>query len=149
LPGNVEIVYGGSPVRNAFKVMGDAANAGSQDTYIIYSDPDDADRFNDQLLEKYASGLNVIRRPIERTSTVDISGTKMRGFLASGDKESFLKYLPPSLNGDAVWDTLLSMQPQLKAPKGSGKHAAATKAPAKPLKGEALLRSYIRNVLLG
>ncbi len=140
LPSNVTVTYGGSPVGNAFKLMGDASKAGSQDTYVVYSDPDDAGRFDDQTLAKYAKDLNVVRRPVERTSTVNISGTKMRQFLATGDKRSFVKYLPKGIDGNAVWDTLQSMKPDA-APK--------KKVAKRSVKGEALLRSFIRSILRG
>lgn len=142
LPSNVTVTYGGSPVGNAFKEMGDASEAGSQDTYVVYSDPDDAGRFDDATLAKYTKNLKVVRRPVERTSTVDISGTKMRSFLSSGDKKSFIKYLPKGVDGNVVWDTLQSMKPQ----PVTKKKAVAKK---KPVKSEALLRSFIRTVLRG
>lgn len=140
LPGNVKVTYGGSPVGNAFVVLGKANETGSQDEYVIYSDPDDASRFDDKSLQKYAANLKVTRRPIERTSTVNISGTQMREFLKTGDKKSFLKYLPKGIDGNVVWDTLLSMKPKPKAP-------TAKKVTKKPVKAEALLRGYVRGVL--
>lgn len=148
LPGNVRVEYGGSPVLKAFQDIGKASEANSKDTYLVYSDPEDAAaNFSDDKLQKYAANLfaagRVKTRPVERTSTVDVSGTKMRGFLASGDKKSFLKYLPKGIDGNAVWDTLLSMKPEPKV-KG-GKKPAAKKA----VKGEALLRGFIRGVLRG
>lgn len=165
LPGNVKVTYGGSPVGFSYKDIGEADKAGSQDTFLIYSDPEDAStNFPDANLQKYAPNMfasgRIKTRPVERTSTVDVSGTKMRGFLASGDKKSFLKYLPPGLDGEAVWQTLTTMKPE---PKDKGKKgtekpaaakAAATKAPAKkgakkPVRGEALLRGFVRTVLGG
>lgn len=141
LPSNVDVTYGGSPVGNAFKVMGDANEAGSRDTYVVYSDPDDAGRFDDKTLARYASNLKVVRRPVERTSTVNISGTKMRAFLAAGDKKSFIKYLPKGIDGNAVWHTLETMKP--------GPAPVKSKAKKKPVKAEGLLRSFIRSVLNG
>lgn len=155
LPGNVQVTYGGSPVLNAFKDLGQASERNSHDTYRLYSDPEDvAANFPDDRLAKYAPNLfnagRVGRRPVERTSTVDVSGTKMRGFMTSGDKESFMRYLPKGLDGEAVWDTLRSMRPQPKV-KPPPKKAKEPKQPAKkgkkPVKGEALLRRYVRSVL--
>lgn len=141
LPSNVTVTYGGSPVGNAFKLMGAASEAGSDDTYVVYSDPDDAGRFDDQTLAKYTKNLNVVRRPVERTSTINISGTKMRQFLADDDKKSFVKYLPKGIDGNFVWDTLRKMRPD-----SSPKKKVAKK---RSLKGEALLRSFIRSILRG
>lgn len=140
LPGNVKITYGGSPVGNAFVALGKANEAGSTDEYVIYSDPDDAGRFDDKSLQKYAANIKVTRRPIERTSTVNISGTKMREFLKTGDKKSFMKYLPKGIDGNFVWTTLTTMKPQPKVP-------AVKKTAKKPTKVETLLRGYVRGVL--
>ncbi len=131
LPENVEVTYGGSPVGNAYAVMGKASEEGSQDTYVVYSDVGDEGRFDDRSLRKYVPNLNVIRRGVPRSSTVDISGTKMRDFLTLGDKESFLEYLPPSLDGNRVWDLLFRTMPQ-----------------SSPLRvrSEALLRGCIRMI---
>lgn len=151
LPGNVKVTYGGSPIGYSYKEIGEADETGSQDTFLIYSDTEDAStNFSDTNLKKYAPNMfasgRVMTRPVERTSTVDVSGTKMRGFLAGGDKKSFLKYLPRGLDGNKVWDTLLSMKPDGTA---KGKKAANKTPVKKSVKGEALLRSYIRNVLCG
>lgn len=148
LPGNVQVTYGGSPVLNAFKDIGKASEENSPDTYQIYSDPEDASaNFGEDKLAKYAANLynagRVKTRPVERTSTVNVSGTKMREFLKTGDKKSFLKFMPKGLDGNYVWDTLLAAKPQPKAKPA--KKPAAKKA----VKGEALLRSYVRNVLKG
>ncbi len=146
LPNNVKVTYGGSPVGNVYNDIGEADKAGSQNTYQIYSDPEDAaTNFPEANLKKYAPNMFLARRvktrPVERTSTVNISGTKMRSFLTTGDQKSFLKYMPKGLDGNAIWDTLLAMKPQPKV--------KATKKPVakKPVKGEALLRGFVRGVL--
>lgn len=124
LPGNVSITYtsGGSPVRYVYETIGKANEEGSEDTYVIYSDPVDIEHnYPERNLEKYAGDLyakgRIILEPIQRTETVDVSGTKMRAWLASGDKESFVSHLPPGIDGDAVWDTLSkpATQPTPKA----------------------------------
>lgn len=144
LPDNVQVTYGGVPVLNAFKDIGKASEENSTDTYKIYSDPvDAAANFGEDKLAKYASNLykagRIKTRPVERTSTVDISGTKMREFLKTGDKKSFLKFLPKDLNGDYVWDTLKAAQPQPKVKGGKGGKKA--------IKGEALLRQFVNLVV--
>lgn len=149
LPDNVKVTYGGSPVANAYKLIGEASKAGSKDTFRIYSDPEDAiTNFPDENFMKYCGELfaagRVMRRPVERTSTVDISGTKMRAFLDAGDKKSFMRYMPSDIDGGKVWDTLVSMKPAPKAPKGP---KMPLKKPTKPVKGESLLRSLVRLLL--
>lgn len=121
LPSNVNVTYGGSPIGNAWVELGEASLVESQDVYNVYSDPDDAEsNFPDNMLQKYAPNLfnngRVKRRPVERLSTVDISGTKMREFLVNNDKESFLKYVPRALDGNAVWNAYHSMMLVAKKP---------------------------------
>jgi ATP sulfurylase len=116
LPKNVAVTYGGSPVGNAYKDFGDADQLGSQDTFVLYSDPNDAaTNFPDTSLQKYAPKMFVDgrlkKRPVKRTSIVNISGTKMREFLASGNKRSFLKYMPKEIDGNVVWNTLVAASP--------------------------------------
>jgi hypothetical protein len=144
LPDNVNVTYGGAPVANAYALLGKASEEGSNDEFFIYSDPDDAARFNDESLQRYAPNVIVHRKPVERTSTVDVSGTKMRAFLASGDKESFLRFMPKEIDGEQVWETLLSMPPEAKVPK-----KRASKKSKETLTGEGLLRRYVNMLVSG
>jgi len=109
LPDNVAVVYGGSPVGKVFELLGHANDDSSRDIFSIYSDPSDANRFD--TLPKYAGTLvangQIKTRAIERSSTVDVSGTQMRHWLANGDKAQFVKNLPNSIDGEAVWALLL------------------------------------------
>lgn len=136
LPSNVEIVYGGSPVGNAFKVMGDADQAGSVDTYTIYSDTEDANRFD--ALHKYAGNMvangQIKLRAVERPSTVNVSGTQMRQWLASGDQSNFIAHLPRGIDGEAVWSLLKSSTPTKQIPKKNKKTPAS----------EGLVREFVR-----
>lgn len=111
LPSNVKVTYGGSPIGNIWKELGSANENKSQDDYVIYSDPIDiGTNFKDNLLEKYCGDLygrgNVRLRPVDRSSTVEVSGTRMREFLAKGDKENFSKFLPKGIDAELVWNTL-------------------------------------------
>jgi hypothetical protein len=111
LPGNVVITYGGSPITNAWKDIGQASEIESMDTYVIYSDPDDlSQNFPNDRLEKYASWLfhagQVTLRPVKRTETVNVSGTEMRLYLASNEKDNFVRKLPRNINSDIYWAAL-------------------------------------------
>lgn len=131
LPANVKVTYGGSPIANVWKELGAANDAATGDDYVIYSDPVDVtDNFPVRNLEKYCGELYssgyVRLRPVDRASTVEISGTKMREMLASGDKAGFVKHLPEGIDSDLVWDTLqksirsLPQKPAKKATKTEG-----------------------------
>jgi ATP sulfurylase len=108
LPPNVKVTYGGSPVGNIWKELGEANESKSDDVFQIYSDPDDiVANFPNVRIAKYAGDLlnrgKVIQRPVQRTETVDVSGTELRGYLAANDKRSFLKKLPKGVDGEAYW----------------------------------------------
>jgi ATP sulfurylase len=111
LPDNVDVIYGGSPVANVYKEIGEAEQESSTDTYRIYSDPTDVQaNYPDKNLVKYTPHMfaagNVIKRPVSRTSTVNVSGGMMRQFLRNGEKNKFIDLLPPNVNGEKVWQVL-------------------------------------------
>jgi hypothetical protein len=111
LPRNVKVTYGGSPISNVWKELGAANEVRSGNDYVIYSDPVDlTSNFEERLLNKYCGELyasgHIRLRPVDRSSTVEVSGTRMREFLAKGDKENFTKFLPKGVNADLVWGTL-------------------------------------------
>lgn len=137
LPSNVVIEYGGQPVRKAYEDIAKASNSNSKDEYAIYSDEKDSViNFPESNFKKYAPNCIVKNRPVQRTSTIDISGTKMREFLSNNDKNSFIKYLPKGSNGDKIWKILTTMKPVIKQKKTT-----------KQLKTESLLKLFVKNVL--
>ncbi len=149
LPPNVVVTYGGSPVANVWKAIDKANKEGSHDVYVIYSDTEDAaNNFPETILKKYGSELygkgQLEVRPVKRTETVDISGTKVRQALASGDKATFMKGLPNSLQSDEVWDMLYHTA---KNPPAAAKKTVGKKKP-KP-QAESVLRQLVRMMLRG
>lgn len=119
LPDNVEVEYGGSPVRKVYEQLGSESErlaSGDDDvaTYTVYSDPADLDaNFPVRSMERYApaaweAGI-VDRRAVGRGTTVDVSGTKMRQMLSQGDEEGFTRMLPDALDDEAhaaIWRLL-------------------------------------------
>lgn len=149
MPGNVEVIYGGSPVGNVIKELGAASEAKSKDTFVLYADPDDmAVNFPQASLVKYASHLaakgQIEQRPVKRTETVNVSGTKMREYLSSGDKASFTKNLPKGINVNNVWNILYSTA---KAPPVVKTTSKAKTSVKKPVKQESLLRTFVEEAL--
>lgn len=137
LPANVKVTYGGSPIGNVWKELGAANESRSEDDFVIYSDPVDiTQNFKDNLLEKYCGDLyargNVRLRPVDRQSTVEVSGTRMREFLAAGDKENFIKFLPKGIDADLVWDTLWKSAHSLPVEKPAAQKPAAGSSAKKP-----------------
>lgn len=105
MPSNVEVIFHFQPIKGILDILIEANNnlaasgSESNNTYIIYSDPEDlAGNFSDKVQQKYFPGLlknhQVIFKPVERTSGVNISGTQMRNYLATGNVRAFIKGLP-------------------------------------------------------
>lgn len=136
IPSNVTVEYGGTPVQKVYQVLGDADAAGSSDTFTVYSDPEDtAANFPMRSREKYFPGLYAAGQVVFAAEedpgrftrgggTPDVSGTKMRAAIESGDVETFRRGMPPGVDAEAVLDILRS-----------------------PSLGEALLRAYVRSIL--
>lgn len=104
LPGNVlPPVYTKttSSVTEMLRFLEKQESEGTDDTFVIYSDAEDANRFPPSKLARlmptmYAAG-QIRLRGIDRHETVNVSGTKMRQFLSSGDAASFSQFLPSAL----------------------------------------------------
>lgn len=122
LPKNIKVKFVDSPVRSAMHELGWFEQSLTQDeanvpTINLYSDKEDVDtNFKNEDLQKYPALLkaNKINKiGVERTSTVNISGTKMREFLSSGDKKSFINNLPPvgASEKEEIWNILYSRKP--------------------------------------
>ena len=122
LPKNVKVKIADSPVRAVSHELGWFEQSATQDkaevpTVKIYSDQKDAeDNFSSQELSKYST-LNKLGKihvvGVDRNTTVNVSGTKMREFLLNKDKENFIKFLPPISNQhkEQIWNTLIQNAP--------------------------------------
>ena len=119
MPGNVEIEYGGSPVRKVYDALGVAdKDPTNEDTLVVYSDPTDtAQNYPEENLEKYcptlrSSGQCVLaaeENPGAFTrgeGTPNISGTKVRTMLETGDFEGFAAAMPQGVNAQNIFDIL-------------------------------------------
>ena len=123
LPKNVKVRFVDSPVRAVLHELSwfeQSATKDSEDvpTVKLYSDVSDVDaNFPDADLGKFPtlkSTDKIQKVGVERSSTVNISGTKMREFLQSGDMASFIKNLPPIPQNQKkeIWTTLMKNVPQ-------------------------------------
>lgn len=119
IPASVTVQYVDSPISAIYEQLGhenERLLTGDEDvaTYTIYSDPHDlATRFNEKYMTKYVGELYHSGRvklvPISREDNIDISGTKMRRFIATGDEDAFKMYLPDPLSDtdrDEIWNML-------------------------------------------
>lgn len=82
--------------------------------FVIYSDDEDArSKYSlsklSEMLRDPAAAEKLHQRPVPRSETVQISGTRMREFLVSGDLESFNNFVPQTLSKelkDKYWQIL-------------------------------------------
>lgn len=147
LPPNIFVEYGGSPVGKVYAYLAKSNEDLSPHSYFIYSDDVDVEiNFPNSQLTKYAP-LDIQKRGISRSSTVQISGTSMRLFLQNGDVDNFAKLLPQNIQAHAseIID-ILRDENLLKTTKKS--ILKTTKTNKKTNKVESLLRRYIRNIIL-
>ena len=99
LPSNVSIEYVNIPVQNVYAELEEAESVSDIETkFAIYSDEEDILKYTDTSLSKAAPELfkrgMIAHRSVSRSETVNISGTKMREFIANGDRKNFKKFLP-------------------------------------------------------
>jgi hypothetical protein len=82
--------------------------------FVFYSDDEDArgkyavEKMSDYIRDPVAFS-KFQQRPVARSETVQISGTRMRQFLAADDKQSFDSYVPQTLSQelkDKYWSIL-------------------------------------------
>lgn len=163
MPDNVEVEYVQVPVSAVYKELEVAEAGQSGDTFVIFSDVEDILKYTDSNLQESAPEIyedgRVERRGVERSSTVNVSGTAMRNFLADGDVENFVKFLPPAVisHGEKIFDILYKTgtttappakkksPPKAKTPAPT----ASTKKPATKKIKENLLREFIEACVRG
>jgi len=100
LPENVTVKFLSHPIKGVIDTLS-AANTdpNNLNTFIIYSDSEDmASNYPPRAQQKYFPRLlqndQVIFKPFERTTGINISGTKMRNFLGTGNIKGFTSGLP-------------------------------------------------------
>lgn len=148
-----------SPIRAVFDVLvavHDAKVAGESSVKIPYTnvsvDPEDVvltiysdnidieQNYPDEYMTRTFPGSygTLIRKyGVPRSSTVQISGTKMREMLCKGDREGFIPMLPPLPRriAEEVFDTLSTSATQM-CPRSEWKKV-----------GEGIIRRMVREVL--
>jgi hypothetical protein len=120
LPDNVSIKFVESPVSNVrYALLDLESDPEDAPTVSIYSDAEDIQNYDLAEFNAKYPGLGsmgkIKLRGVERTSTVDISGTKMRSFLLNNDKTSFFNYLPQPISNEdkeKIWNIFKGSQLQ-------------------------------------
>ena len=118
MPSNVEIHYGGAPVRKVYEEIGSAAERDSLDTYLVYSDAIDTMRnYPEAQRIKYMDPLYTsgqVRFPGQENpeeftrgeGSPDVSGTAMRDALQDYNLDLFSMGLPAGVNAENVYNIL-------------------------------------------
>lgn len=113
LPTNVEVQYVPFPVQSVYAELEHAeASADTESVFVIYSDVEDILKYTEKSLSRSAPKVfndqRIELRGVDRTETVNISGTKMRSLIAQGDQTNFISLLPPAIqkNGKKIFKIL-------------------------------------------
>jgi hypothetical protein len=82
-------------------------------------------------------GKSILKVGVPRASTVEISGTKMRNLLCTGEREAFVEMLPPLPThiANQIYDILATSVAQ-SCPRSQWSKV-----------GEGLIRQFVREVL--
>lgn len=102
-PNATLIISSESPLQLAIDKMRQLK--GIVNKFVFYADDEDTrgkyaiDKLRDRVRDP-AVMEKLVQRPVQRTETVDISGTRMRSFLKADDRESFDNYAPHTLSPD-------------------------------------------------
>lgn len=108
MPSNVEVVFAGNPTSALLDAIEELEEAApGKHHFKIFGDAVDAPKtYNPKMLMKYFPALVSTNRvdvvAFSRADNVDISGTKMREFLATGNREQFIKNLPKPVQSQGV-----------------------------------------------
>jgi hypothetical protein len=114
------VITSDSPLQLAVDKMRQLKNVVSK--FVFYSDDDDArGKYSAEKMSNYIRDPIAFekfqQRPVMRSETVQISGTRMRQFLAADDKESFDSYVPQTLSQemkDTYWSILKGESGRIK-----------------------------------
>ena len=111
-----------SPVQAVYEFVADPASASDGDTVLLVKSSKDVGdtRFDraQSYAERHNPGVNVediVEDPVQSKDGIVYSARDMRKALADGDKETFLSYTPPSIDGDALWNSLISPSKRLNS----------------------------------
>ena len=107
---SVEVADYRSPVQAVYEFVADPKNAGDGDTVLLVKSSKDVGDTRFDRAQSYAErtnpGVNVediVEDPVQSKTGVVYSARDMRKAIQMGDRETFLSYVPPSVNPDLVW----------------------------------------------
>jgi nicotinamide mononucleotide adenylyltransferase len=102
-----------SPVQAVYEFVADPVTAKDGDTILLVKSSKDVGdtRFDraQSYAERHNPGVNVediVEDPVQSRAGVVYSARDMRKAIADGDKETFVSYIPPNADADAIWAAL-------------------------------------------
>jgi len=111
-----------SPVQAVYEFVADPESASDGDTILLVKSSKDVGdtRFDraQSYAERHNPGVNVediVEDPVQSKDGIVYSARDMRKALADGDKETFLSYAPPSIDGNALWNSLTTQTERLNS----------------------------------
>ena len=109
-----------SPVQAVYEFVADPESAKEGDTVLLVKSSKDVGdtRFNraQQYADKNNPGVTVddiVEDPVQSEGGIIYSARDMRKAINDGDRETFLSYVPPSADADALWSTLTKKEESL------------------------------------
>jgi len=111
-----------SPVQAVYEFVADPKSAINGDTVLLVKSSKDVGdtRFDraQSYAERHNPGVNVediVEDPVQSSDGLVYSARDMRKAIATGDKETFLSYAPPSADGEALWNSLTPQTERLNS----------------------------------
>ena len=111
-----------SPVQAVYEFVADPKSAIDGDTVLLVKSSKDVGdtRFDraQSYAERHNPGVNVediVEDPVQSSDGLVYSARDMRKAIATGDKETFLSYAPPSADGEALWNSLTPQTERLNS----------------------------------
>jgi len=111
-----------SPVQAVYEFVADPKSASDGDTVLLVKSSKDVGdtRFDraQSYAERHNPGVNVediVEDPVQSKDGIVYSARDMRKAIADGDKETFLSYAPPSIDGESLWNSLVSPSTRLNS----------------------------------
>ena len=111
-----------SPVQAVYEFVADPKSASDGDTVLLVKSSKDVGdtRFDraQSYAERHNPGVNVediVEDPVQSKDGIVYSARDMRKAIAERDKETFLSYAPPSIDGEALWNSLIPQTERLNS----------------------------------
>jgi hypothetical protein len=111
-----------SPVQAVYEFVADPKSASDGDTVLLVKSSKDIGdtRFDraQSYAERHNPGVNVediVEDPVQSKDGIIYSARDMRKAINDRDRDTFLSYAPPSIDGEALWNSLIPQTERLNS----------------------------------